>query len=567
MPDDPKRPASDRLNPDRPNLDRPGFNDLVTPFIFVPHGAPDPVAWKKANPGWVSFPATFIPHKKPGRRYAVINGRRWPLDKRGQPWPRSRFGQPLCPLDEFPPGVPAPGTQGKLIAEQQAALQDTVARVRSGELTPEWFTAERLRGEAERAAHRAANPSPPLPAWAGTYDPMAPARAYLAERAGETPALAMWGAAASGFDFAREYQATKAGMDAYTHAYAEGARQRNAMRSAASAPASLDGSRQPPAEAGSVAAAQAPDAAEQASPDAPGAAGVGPVLSDSDGPATHLPNGTPLLRVADRRTHYGPNSTFWPNSPANQALVRDTERAAKALGNGPGYTPMPPLPPSAPLLITPSQPRAEGLPADEAASRPRVLSTPQAPALPTVTAGDEFDSAQVTIMEASRNSGLDPELRTYAARARHLLSEDWSIWRAGLAAGEWRAHHLIPHEVVRRNVELFQAAARAGYLFDNSGNLVALPTTPEAQKSLDKIGERRPIHDNPHRGWNATRLLEVREISDELARLEYPVGSVDYNFRAKLLLEGWQHRLRVLLPAQRRLTQHQSNGTDTESIG
>ncbi len=146
MPDDPKRPDPDRLDPDRPDFDRPGFNDLVTPFIFVPHGAPDPVAWKKANPGWVSFPATFIPHKQSGRRYTVINGRRWPLDKRGQPWPRSRFGQPLCPLDEFPPGVPAPGTQGKLIAEQQASLQDTAARVRSRELTPEWFTAQRLRG-------------------------------------------------------------------------------------------------------------------------------------------------------------------------------------------------------------------------------------------------------------------------------------------------------------------------------------------------------------------------------------------------------------------------------------
>ena len=75
--------------------------------------------------------------------------------------------------------------QGKLIAEQQAALQETVALVQSRELTPEWFTAERLRGEAEREAHRAANPAPPAPPWAGTYDPMAPARAWLAERGGE----------------------------------------------------------------------------------------------------------------------------------------------------------------------------------------------------------------------------------------------------------------------------------------------------------------------------------------------------------------------------------------------
>ena len=67
---------------------------------------------------------------------------------------------------------------------------------------------------------------------------MAPSRAYLAERAGETPALTTWGAAASGFDFAREYQATKAGLDAYTHAYAGGAQQRDAMRPETARPVS-----------------------------------------------------------------------------------------------------------------------------------------------------------------------------------------------------------------------------------------------------------------------------------------------------------------------------------------
>ena len=97
------------------------------------------------------------------------------------------------------------------------------------------------------------------------------------------------------------------------------------MRSAAPAPASPDGGYQPPAGSGSAAAGQAPDNAEQVSPDAPGITGVGPVLSDSEGPATHLPDGTPLVRVADKRTYYGPNSVFLPGSPANQAFVRNTE--------------------------------------------------------------------------------------------------------------------------------------------------------------------------------------------------------------------------------------------------
>ena len=135
---------------------------------------------KRANPGWVSFPATFIPHKRPTPKWAIINGRRWPLDKRGQPWPRSRFGQPMCPLDEFPPGVPAPGTQGKLIAEQEAKLRETVALVQLGDLTVEWFLQQGVNHRAERAAREAANLAPPPPPTAHTYDPMAPARAYLA---------------------------------------------------------------------------------------------------------------------------------------------------------------------------------------------------------------------------------------------------------------------------------------------------------------------------------------------------------------------------------------------------
>ena len=37
--------------------------------------------------------------------------------------------------------MPAPGTQGKLIAEQQAAFQEAAALVQARVLTPEWFTA------------------------------------------------------------------------------------------------------------------------------------------------------------------------------------------------------------------------------------------------------------------------------------------------------------------------------------------------------------------------------------------------------------------------------------------
>ena len=47
-PDDPNDPIP---KPPAFDPDRPGVNDFVAPFVFVPHGTPDPVAFKKAHPG------------------------------------------------------------------------------------------------------------------------------------------------------------------------------------------------------------------------------------------------------------------------------------------------------------------------------------------------------------------------------------------------------------------------------------------------------------------------------------------------------------------------------------
>jgi hypothetical protein len=36
-------------------------DQLRVPFAFIPHGAPLPLEWMAAHPGWVKFPATFVP--------------------------------------------------------------------------------------------------------------------------------------------------------------------------------------------------------------------------------------------------------------------------------------------------------------------------------------------------------------------------------------------------------------------------------------------------------------------------------------------------------------------------
>ena len=43
---------------DDPDPKKPGFGDLETPFLFVPHGAPEPTEWMRKHPGWVKFLVT-----------------------------------------------------------------------------------------------------------------------------------------------------------------------------------------------------------------------------------------------------------------------------------------------------------------------------------------------------------------------------------------------------------------------------------------------------------------------------------------------------------------------------
>lgn len=158
------------------------------------------------------------------------------------------------------------------------------------------------------------------------------------------------------------------------------------------------------------------------------------------------PDDALLALIADKRRVYGPDIPFWPTRPSHQARVRDTGKAIRTLRGDPGFTPTAPLPPPSPFPAVPSLPGSEAFPADEGAGQPSVRSTPQGPALPVVTPGDVSDPEQIILMEARRNEGLDPELRSYSERSRGLLRAwDGSIARAGLAETDWRAHHLIPH--------------------------------------------------------------------------------------------------------------------------
>src|SRR5208282_5159071 len=40
------------------------FDELKLPFIFVPHGAPEPTEWLASHPDYIKLPATFVPRAR-----------------------------------------------------------------------------------------------------------------------------------------------------------------------------------------------------------------------------------------------------------------------------------------------------------------------------------------------------------------------------------------------------------------------------------------------------------------------------------------------------------------------
>jgi len=127
------------VSKDQEIADPNGPNTLVVPFMFVPHGSEPTPEWLREHPGAIRIPAVMMPRDPqsgengtqwnvrldlPGEPAAVSTapapvaaasfapvGRpaEWPVDRNGRPWPRSAFGQPMCPIDERPPGVRRPG--------------------------------------------------------------------------------------------------------------------------------------------------------------------------------------------------------------------------------------------------------------------------------------------------------------------------------------------------------------------------------------------------------------------------------------------------------------------------
>lgn len=136
-------------------------DEITLPFIFVAEGADPPselAEFKSAHPGWVSFPATFIPHEQPVQEGEVLRTQ-FASEQGWEPPPRK---------EPIPPQPTQTDFRAAVRAFQRASAEhsDPVTALRALRDRPEDFddpaSSSRLNVYAEGGAIDLGNqPTPP----------------------------------------------------------------------------------------------------------------------------------------------------------------------------------------------------------------------------------------------------------------------------------------------------------------------------------------------------------------------------------------------------------------------
>ncbi len=89
--------------------DSHSFDEVKLPFIFVPHGHPEPTEWLQRHLDYIKLLATFVPH-------AHSNGRSNPRSSSPPPGQHRSTDGPVASPDPAAPGPPVGNAQSNTVS-------------------------------------------------------------------------------------------------------------------------------------------------------------------------------------------------------------------------------------------------------------------------------------------------------------------------------------------------------------------------------------------------------------------------------------------------------------------
>jgi hypothetical protein len=102
------------------------FDEMKLPFIFVPHGAPEPTEWLERHRDYIKLPATFVPHARSDRRSDLSSGG----PPRGQRPTADGLAAPSDPTAPRPPTGDAMSAASNQTSDHALTSDDPIAAFR-----------------------------------------------------------------------------------------------------------------------------------------------------------------------------------------------------------------------------------------------------------------------------------------------------------------------------------------------------------------------------------------------------------------------------------------------------
>lgn len=155
----------------------------------------------------------------------------------------------------------------------------------------------------------------------------------------------------------------------------------------------------------------------------------------------------------------------------------------------------------------------------------------------TLSLSLQGDRLSITYLKMAAQEGLSDaailESRVRLANAPLALQSRSTVARAILKLEDndnMQAHHLVPVNIVGRNLPLATLASEAGWKTDSLDNLVALPSNPQTQARLAAEGINLPIQNLPHPRYDA-------QTQNQIDTLKLLAGSPLTPVKARFILD------------------------------